>query len=80
MKIYPFGNMTWAAIKYAKDNAIDRFDFMGAGKPDEEYGVREFKSKFGGVLVEHGRFVAVNRLFLYRTGKFGLKIIKKLSK
>lgn len=78
-KIYPSVMATWAAIKYANDNLIDRFDFMGAGKPDEEYGVREFKSKFGGVLVEHGRFVAVNRPYLYKAGKFGLKILKKLS-
>ena len=78
-KIYPSVMATWAALKYANDNSIDKFDFMGAGKPDEEYGVREFKSKFGGVLVEHGRFVAVNNPFLYRTGKLGLKILKKLS-
>ncbi len=78
-KIYPSVMATWAAIEYANDNSIDKFDFMGAGKPDEEYGVREFKSKFGGVLVEHGRFVAINKPFLYSFGKLGLSILKKLS-
>ncbi len=76
---YPSVLATYAAIRYALDNGIKRFDFMGAGKPDEEYGVREFKSKFGGVLVEHGRFVAINKPFLYSFGKLGLSILKKLS-
>jgi serine/alanine adding enzyme len=49
---------------------------MGAGKPDEGYGVREFKSKFGGELVEHGRFLFVCNPRLYALGKY---IVKKLK-
>jgi len=41
---------------------------MGAGKLDEEYGVREFKEKFGGKLVEYGRFICVNNRLLYQLG------------
>ena len=50
---------------------------MGAGKPDEGYGVREFKSKFGGELVELGRFLSINNPILYSIGKKVIEIIKK---
>ena len=32
------------------------YDFGGAGWPDEEYGPRDFKAKFGGDLVCYGRY------------------------
>lgn len=75
--IYPSILATWAAMDYASKNAIPRFDFMGAGKPDENYGVRDFKSKFGGELVEHGRFLHVTKPFLYEVGKTAVKILKR---
>ncbi len=75
--IYPSILATWAAMDYAIKNEIPRFDFMGAGKPDEDYGVREFKSKFGGELVQHGRFLHVAQPLLYTVGKTAVKILKK---
>jgi hypothetical protein len=47
------------------------FDFGGGGRADEEYGVRDFKAKFGGELVNYGRNVCVHgpvRLALSRAG------------
>jgi hypothetical protein len=76
--IYPSTLATYAAIKYAAGNGFDYFDMMGAGKPDEQYNVREFKAKFGGVLVEHGRFLFVNKPFFYALGKKVIQIMKKL--
>jgi len=67
---------TWAPIEYAAKNGIKYFDFMGAGSPGSDYGVREFKSRFGGELVEYGRFLRVNNKFMYFVGKLGIKIIK----
>ncbi len=75
--IFPSTLATWAAIEYAAANDFKYFDMMGAGKPDEGYGVRDFKSKFGGTLVENGRFIAVNNLPLYRIGELYIKFIKK---
>jgi len=69
---------TYAAIEYGLKNGFQRFDFMGAGKPSEEYGVRDFKAKFGGELVEHGRFIKVYNPFLFNMGKLGLSILKKI--
>ena len=77
-KIYPSVLATWAAIDYATKNNFQMFDFFGAGSPNQNYGVREFKSKFGGELVNYGRFIRINNKYLYNLGKFGLKIKSKL--
>ena len=77
-KLYPSVMATWAGVGYAVQNKIEKFDFMGAGKPDEDYGVREFKSKFGGELVENGRLLYVISHFLYKIGIFALKVRSKL--
>jgi hypothetical protein len=62
--IYPSVMATWAALEFAADNHIQVFDFMGAGKPGTAYGVRDFKLKFGGRLVEEPRFVRINNIFV----------------
>ena len=49
--IHPSSVTKYAGMKYACDNGYAVFDMMGAGKPDEEYGVRDFKAEFGGDLV-----------------------------
>ena len=73
---YPSVMATYAAIEYAKANSLPLFDFMGAGKPDIPYGVRDFKMEFGGELVEHGRFLCVRKPLLYKIGKMGVKWLK----
>lgn len=73
--IYPSVVATWAGIEYAAKNGYEKFDFMGAGKPDRDYGVREFKAKFGGELVEHGRFLYRCNSVLYQIGKIKMKRI-----
>lgn len=70
---------TWAAIDYALKNDISLFDFMGAGKPDEDYGVRDFKKRFGGEEVEYGRYRKILNPVLYITGKKGLELMQKFN-
>lgn len=70
---------TYAGIRYAAKNGYQHFDMMGAGKPDEDYGVRDFKAKFGGQLVEHGRFLQILSPLLYSIGKLGIKFLKKFG-
>lgn len=71
--------VNYAGICYAAEHGISKFDFMGAGKPDDGgYGVRDFKLKFGGDLVEYGRNVYVCNRLLFEIGKLGVKILKKL--
>ena len=77
--VFPSSYATYAGIKYAAEHNCPRFDMMGAGKPDEAYGVRDFKAKFGGTEVEHGRFLCITKPLLYRIGVIGVKILKKLK-
>ena len=75
--IFPSSLATYAGIRYAAEHGCSRFDMMGAGKPDEAYGVRDFKARFGGEQVEYGRFLCVRKPLLYWMGKIGVKILKK---
>ncbi|MCR5444439.1 MAG: peptidoglycan bridge formation glycyltransferase FemA/FemB family protein [Bacteroidales bacterium] len=78
--LYPSIMANYAAIRYATDNRFVRYDMMGAGKPGEDYGVREFKAQFGGALVEHGRFLHVNNKPLFFAGKVALKLLGTIKK
>jgi lipid II:glycine glycyltransferase (peptidoglycan interpeptide bridge formation enzyme) len=75
--IHPSSVTKHIGMKYASDNGYKVFDMMGAGKPNEAYGVRDFKAEFGGKLVEHGRFLCVCKPLLYWIGKVGVKLLKK---
>lgn len=77
--VYPSTLATWGAIEYAATHNMVCFDMMGAGKPNEGYGVREFKSKFGGELVENGRFCYVCNPLLFFIGKLGVKFLKNIK-
>ncbi len=72
---HPSVMATWAAMEYATQNNITYLDFMGAGSPEKPYGVREFKSRFGGKQVEYGKFLCVLNPLLYKIGEAGLKIL-----
>lgn len=78
-RIFPSHLSVVAAIEYAVNNNLGKLDFMGAGKPGVDYGVREYKLQFGGHLVEYGRFFKIERPSLYRIGKMGLGIIRHLG-
>lgn len=74
--IRPLSVAVWGEMQYAAENGYPLFDFMGAGTPDQPYGVRDFKAEFGGELVEHGRFLCIRKPLLYWIGKMGVKWLK----
>lgn len=78
-KIFPSVLATWAPINYAIENELEYFDFMGAGTPCSDYGVREFKKKFGGKMYEYGRYLKINQPITYKIGILGLRISRILS-
>ena len=75
--IFPSTLATYAGMTYAAEHNLPLFDMMGAGKPEESYGVRDFKAKFGGELVEHGRYLCVCQKWLYQIGKWGVSLMKR---
>lgn len=79
-KIFPTHLAVLETIKFGLQNNLQKVDLMGAGKPSEEYGVRKYKSEFGGVQVEHGRFIIIFNPFLFKIGEAGLKAIKSFKK
>ncbi len=75
-KRYPSTLAAWAIIKYGLDHKLSVFDFMGAGIKGEEYGVRTFKSQFGGDLVEYGRYIKINNQTIYSFGKMVFNVLQ----
>ena len=53
---------------------------MGVGTPDKDYGVREFKAKFGGEMVNYGRFGRINNEFLYAITEVGYNILSMMKR
>lgn len=76
---YPNDVIPFHILVWGHENGYKTFDFGGAGKPDIPYGVRDHKMKFGGELVEFGRFELVHKKLLMNLGKSGLVVYKKLK-
>ncbi|MDD3050070.1 MAG: GNAT family N-acetyltransferase [Candidatus Cloacimonetes bacterium] len=76
---YPNDFLPWKVMEWGHDNGYKIFDFGGAGKPNILYGVRDYKLKFGGELVNWGRFEKINRPVLLKIAKFGFEIWKKIK-
>lgn len=75
-RIFPTHLAVLAAFEYGIKNGCRMLDFMGAGKPGQKYGVRSYKTEFGGELVEEGRFQLITKPFLYRLGKLGIRFYR----
>jgi len=73
---HPSDLLPWKGMLWAKENGIKIYDFAGAGKPGKEYTVRDYKLKFGGALINLGRYQHIHKELLYRIGVLGLKVYK----
>ncbi len=69
--------LVWHALEWGSRNGYRTFDFGGGGKPEEEYGVRDFKAKFGGELVNFGRYQCVHRPALLRLSELGYAALRR---
>jgi len=76
---YPNDILPWEIIKWGAENGYDIFDFGGAGKPDKPYGVRDYKMKFGGTLVNYGRFEKSHKPFSMAIARIGFRAWKILN-
>lgn len=64
--LVPFDCLTWDEIEWGCRHGQRLYDFGGAGWPDEAYGPRDFKAKFGGQLVRYGRYRKIYSPWTYR--------------
>lgn len=80
LKKKPIDLFFWHVFKWSMNNNIHFFNWMGAGKPDKSYGVRDFKMQFGGDLVNFGRYEKIHRPLCYLISRIGFNLWKKLKK
>jgi lipid II:glycine glycyltransferase (peptidoglycan interpeptide bridge formation enzyme) len=76
-RIFPTHLAVLAVMDYGQKAGCRYLDFMGAGKPGVEYGVRNYKMEFGGDLIEEGRYLLVLNPFMYKLGKLGLTMLSR---
>lgn len=76
-QLYPGVLATWAGIDHSIKNNFQYFDFMGMGSPHMPYGVRDFKTQFGGEVINFGRWQYINNKPLYKLGLIGYKLLKR---
>jgi hypothetical protein len=69
--------LMWKILEWGVQNGYHTYDFGGAGKPGEEYGVRDFKAKFGGQLVNYGRNICVHNKALFKVAEIGYEQTRK---
>jgi serine/alanine adding enzyme len=69
--------LMWHILQWSAESGYRTYDFGGAGKPDEEYGVREFKAKFGGELVCFGRNICIHAPRMLWLSKQGYHLLRR---
>jgi lipid II:glycine glycyltransferase (peptidoglycan interpeptide bridge formation enzyme) len=75
----PSEMLMWHILQWGAENGYRLYDFGGAGKPDEAYGVRDFKAKFGGELVCYGRNTRVHAPTRLAMSKVGYQLYRNLK-
>jgi serine/alanine adding enzyme len=76
----PTEYLVWDVLRWGCEQGYEVFDFGGAGRPDEPYGPREFKAKFGGELVDFGRDVLVHAPRRLRVSRAGYSAARRLRR
>ena len=71
--------LMWHILEWGATNGYRVYDFGGAGKPGEPYGVRDFKAKFGGDLVEPGRYVMPHGRVRLALSSLGYRAYRRLA-
>jgi lipid II:glycine glycyltransferase (peptidoglycan interpeptide bridge formation enzyme) len=77
-RLYPNALLNWGIMRWGAENGCHTFDFGGAGKPDKDYGVREFKRQFGGKLVNYGRCEKVHSPIKMKIAEVGFEVYRKM--
>lgn len=66
---------TYALQDWCEQNGITRLDAVGAGEPNKEYGVRDFKLRMAGELHEFGRFIRIQAKTRYQLGVWVINLL-----
>lgn len=74
----PADLLAWRSIELARQLGFRTFDFGGAGAPEKDYGVRDFKAKFGGDLVDFGRNTSIHAPLRFKLGQAGYRAWRRI--
>jgi serine/alanine adding enzyme len=77
--VHPNDLLPWEIFIWGKKNGYHIFDFGGAGNPDTPYGVRDYKMKFGGEVVNPGRYEKIHSAISYRIAEKGFRLWQKIK-
>lgn len=72
--------LIWHILEWGASNGYRVYDFGGAGQPGEEYGVRDFKAKFGGQLVNFGRYTLTHSPHVLKLSQLGYAVYRRLRR
>lgn len=77
-QLSPTSLLIWHVIKWGSLKGYQSLDFGGAGRPDERYGVRDFKARFHGKPINYGRYIKVYSPALLNLSKIGYRMYQKM--
>lgn len=78
-KLRPNDFTMWNVICWAHDKGYKWFDFGGGGEPGVEYGVRDYKLKYGCEMYDWGRWTCAHRPVTLWMGTVGYKLYHKIK-
>ena len=70
--------IAWHVIEWGAKNSFHTFDFGGGGVPGDTSGWIEFKSQFGGKLVNYGRYTKIHQPQKLWFSEKGFRAYRKL--
>lgn len=71
--------LMWNVIVWAQGNGYQLFDFGGGGEPGVEYGVRDYKMKYGCEIFDYGRMLYTHRRLTYFLAQTAYKLYHKFK-
>jgi lipid II:glycine glycyltransferase (peptidoglycan interpeptide bridge formation enzyme) len=74
----PADLLVWRSLELGQESGFRTFDFGGGGSPETHYGVRDFKAKFGGDLVNFGRNTLIHAPARYKLVQAGYRARRRL--
>lgn len=78
-KLRPNDFTMWNVICWAHDMGYKWFDFGGGGEPGVEYGVRDYKLKYGCEMYDYGRYTLAHRPITLWAGTMAYKLYHKIK-
>lgn len=78
-KLRPNDFTMWNVIRWAHEQGYKEFDFGGGGEPGVEYGVRDYKLKYGCNMYDFGRYTLAHRPITLWLGTVAYKLYHKIK-